>query len=115
MTYTPNLLMSGKKRQRCDRPQTGVITPGYDAAQHKSPERAKEDTKRLNIRRLMSLSPFQGFFLHRIINGGLRPRLWSVVSSRLLVSPISCIIAQTLVHKRREILCGHFYRTPMLI
>ncbi|MBQ7461572.1 MAG: hypothetical protein IJS63_04875, partial [Bacteroidaceae bacterium] len=70
------------------------------------------------------LSPLQGFILRRIINGGssLRsgaggdhPRLSSIVSSRLSVSPIPYIIAQMLVHKRKERLCVHFYRTAMII
>ncbi|MBQ7463183.1 MAG: hypothetical protein IJS63_13220, partial [Bacteroidaceae bacterium] len=47
------------------------------------------------------------------INGGYHPRLCSIVSSRLLVSPIPYIIAQMLVHKRKERLCVHFYRTAI--
>ncbi|MBQ7462836.1 MAG: hypothetical protein IJS63_11470, partial [Bacteroidaceae bacterium] len=52
--------------------------------------------------------------LRRIINGGYHPRLCSIVSSRLLVSPIPYIIAQMLVHKRKETLSVHFYRTPII-
>ena len=46
---------------------------------------------------MIFLSPFQGFILHRIINGGSRPRLCSVVSSRLLLSPYELFFVRNTV------------------
>ena len=46
---------------------------------------------------MIFLSPFQGFIFHRIINGGSRPRLCSVVSSRLLLSPYELFFVRNTV------------------
>ena len=63
----------------------------------------------------MPLSPLQGSAFHRIITGGLHPRLWSVAPSGLLTSPIYRINAQNYGLQKERELCVHFYRTPIII
>ena len=51
---------------------------------------------------LGTLSPFQGYFWGRNTTGGLRPRLWSVVSSRLSVSLYELLFVRNIVGKGKK-------------
>ena len=51
---------------------------------------------------LGTLSPFQGYFWGRNTTGGLRPRLWSVVSSRLSVSLYELLFVRNIVGKGQK-------------
>ena len=85
------LLVSGGKHRRCERPKTGVLTPGTGVSTNHKPWKGDRTSNRLLNSILRILSPLRDFFLSCTTTGGLRPRLCSVVSSRLLVSPLNCL------------------------
>ena len=66
------LLLSGEKRRRRDRPQTGVLTPGTSALTKLSPERATEHITCLISNCLYLCRPFGTFHVVAQLPGVLR-------------------------------------------
>ena len=53
----------------------------------KEAPKGRQNVQLVCVQHIKTLSPCRGFFCCRTTTGGLRPRLWSFVSSRLMVSP----------------------------
>ena len=71
--YRKKLLLSGEKRRRCDRPQTGVVTPGTSALTKLSPERATEYITCLISNCLYLCRPFGTFHVVAQLPGVITP------------------------------------------
>ena len=67
------LLLSGEKRRRRDRPQTGVLTPGTSALTKLSPERATEHITCLISNCLYLCRPFGTFHVVAQLPGVTTP------------------------------------------
>jgi len=80
------LLLSGEKRRRRDRPQTGVLTPGTSALTKLSPERATEHITCLISNCLYLCRPFGTFFVVAQLPGVTPPSVLSRPFGTLEVS-----------------------------
>ena len=64
------LLLSEEKRRRCERIQTGVLTPGTGTSTKRKPQRGDRTSNCFVNSILKTLSPRRGFFCCRATTGG---------------------------------------------
>ncbi len=86
------LLLSGEKRRRCERIQTGVLTPGTGTSTKRKPQRGDRTFNYFVNSILKTLSPLWGFrFVVALLPGATPPSVFCRLFETLGQAPLNCL------------------------